>query len=499
MITQTHQGKHEVEHSIVNLSELEGALRIDAEYYDPVYVRNEDLIKTKKWGYVGDYLMTCQYGISIAMNEEGDGYKMLKMDDIIGILADDANAKYAPISEDLFKKYKLNKKDVLFNRVNSEEFVGRTGIYLLDGDHTFASYLIRIRAKQDYANSYITIFLKTKYGEKTLRRVSRRAVNQANINAEELKQLKIPTPTDTFQKEIENLVLESQQERENAEHLYKKAEDILLEELKLKEWKPKTKKIVIDSVEFEEEKNISIKKLSEVLEVDRLDAEYWVPKYDEFLGLLHNLREEGQIDIEKLGELVDYKKGIEVGSKQYFDESEIPFIRVSNLTPKGIDLTSAKYIRKELYEEIKKEYEPKAEEILFTKDGSIGVTYLLREQINSIISGGILRLILKRNIDEEYLELVLNSLASEFQIEREKTGALIEHFKPKEIMCLLVPLVNPKIQSPIAQKIQQSFESRRRSKELLEIAKKSVEVYIEKDEEEGSRYINEELQKMETN
>jgi len=175
MQIQSYQGEHKIEYSTVNISELEGALRIDAKYYDPVYLRNEKLIEKKTFTFIKKLISNCDYGISIAMNTEVIGYKMLKMDDIIGILADDSNCKFADIPEKLFKKYRLMKGDILFNRVNSEEFVGRTGIYLLDGKHTFASYLIRIRTKEDYTNFYITIFLNSLYGKVALNRVSRRS------------------------------------------------------------------------------------------------------------------------------------------------------------------------------------------------------------------------------------------------------------------------------------------------------------------------------------
>ena len=57
MITATHKGKYfDTEYSIVNVSELEGELRIDAEYYDLFYLRNEGKIKRKKWEYLGNLL-----------------------------------------------------------------------------------------------------------------------------------------------------------------------------------------------------------------------------------------------------------------------------------------------------------------------------------------------------------------------------------------------------------------------------------------------------------
>ncbi len=490
MQTKIYRGKHEVEYSIVNLGKLEGALRIDAEYYDPFYLRNEELIKNKGWDYLGNYLIICQYGISIAMNEEGEGYKMLKMDDIIGILADDSKAKYAPISEDLFEKYKLNRRDVLFNRVNSEELVGRTGIYLLDGDHTFASYLIRVRAKQDYTNSYITIFLNTKHGKKTLRRVSRRAVNQANINAEELKQLKIPVPSDTFQKQIEKLVLQSQEERENAENLYKEAEDTLLEELKLKNWKPKIKKITLDGVESEEEENISIRNLSEALEVDRLDAEYWDPQYDE----LENLIKDNENGWDHLANLIYIsKEKIKQENEEIYNYIELADINSNtgsvNQTQeiKGSDLPSR--ARMNIRE---------GDVLMSSVEGSIDKIALIDfEKTNLVASTGFF-IFRENKLNKETILVLLNTF-SKIYIKRQAQGTILTAIPYDSLNRVVLPIIGSKIQTQITQKIQQSFESRRKSKELLKIAKRSVEIYIEKDEEEGLKYINEELQKMEIN
>ena len=88
LIREFSTENNKIEYSVVNIRELEEAKRIDAEYYSPQYLRNEELIKKKRWEYLGNQLSICEYGISIAMNEIGDGYKILKMDDIIGILAE---------------------------------------------------------------------------------------------------------------------------------------------------------------------------------------------------------------------------------------------------------------------------------------------------------------------------------------------------------------------------------------------------------------------------
>src|SRR3990167_11205305 len=105
--------------SIIQKSQLEGAHRMDAEFYQPEYFID---FSVGNWERIGDILEQCQYGISLAMNEEGIGYPIFKMNDINhGFLLDD-EIKYVPLQEQIFQGFKLKRNDVLFNRVNSEEF-----------------------------------------------------------------------------------------------------------------------------------------------------------------------------------------------------------------------------------------------------------------------------------------------------------------------------------------------------------------------------------------
>jgi restriction endonuclease S subunit len=75
------------------------------------------------------------------------------------------------------------------------------------------------------------------------------------------------------------------------------------------------------------------------------------------------------------------------------------------------------------------------------------------------------------------------------QVERDCGGSVILHWKPEQVKRLLIPLLPPSIQQKIASLVQQSHEARKKAKELLEIAKKAVEIAIEKNEKEALDYI----------
>src|SRR3989338_10395780 len=168
------------------------------------------------------------------MNDEGNGYPMFKMDNIDDAFLIDDDVRFADIPKSIFDQFEIKKDDVFFNRVNSEEFVGRTGIYKLGNlKSVFASYLIRARVKPngEILADYLNIFLNSLYGLRQIRKYTRRAVNQANVNAEELKQIKIAVLPKTEQEKIAELSNKSSQEFQNSKSLYFQAENLLLEEL----------------------------------------------------------------------------------------------------------------------------------------------------------------------------------------------------------------------------------------------------------------------------
>jgi type I restriction enzyme S subunit len=156
----------------------------------------------KEWEIVklGNVLELCQYGLSVKILEVGK-YPIIKMDDIVDGLVVPDKIKYSNLDNDTFIHFKLEKGDVLFNRTNSYELVGRTGTFLLDGYYVFASYLIRLKPKKGtILSNFLTFYMN--FSNNRLRQLATRAVHQANINATNLKKYKIPLPPLSEQEEI---------------------------------------------------------------------------------------------------------------------------------------------------------------------------------------------------------------------------------------------------------------------------------------------------------
>jgi type I restriction enzyme S subunit len=160
----------------------------------------------KEWEVVklGDILEICQYGLSIPMDEKGK-YPIIRMDELVNGYVVPEIAKYVDLDEKTFRNFRLEKGDILFNRTNAPDLVGRTGIFLLEGDYVFASYLIRLRPKHKmFDPRFLTFYLI--FSEDRLRQLATRAVHQANINATNLKKFKVPVPPFLEQQKIAEIL-----------------------------------------------------------------------------------------------------------------------------------------------------------------------------------------------------------------------------------------------------------------------------------------------------
>lgn len=145
-----------------------------------------------------------QYGLNEAMNEGGVGYKIFRMNEIIrGRMVDSGSMKYADISVEEFAKYKLNKGDLLFNRTNSIEHVGKTGLFDLDGDYCFASYLVRVVPDTSKVlPKFLEKMMNSSVFQTEAKGKASKSINQANINATVMRNIKVPVPPLSEQKKF---------------------------------------------------------------------------------------------------------------------------------------------------------------------------------------------------------------------------------------------------------------------------------------------------------
>ncbi len=143
---------------------------------------------------IDDVTSICQYGLSIPLNESGK-YPVLRMMnyDDGRIIANDL--KYVDLDDTNFNSFKVHIGDILFNRTNSADLVGKVGIFDLEGDYVFASYLVRLRADHNQIlPDFLNFYLNSDLGHKRLLAYATAGVSQTNISAGNLKKVLVPLP-----------------------------------------------------------------------------------------------------------------------------------------------------------------------------------------------------------------------------------------------------------------------------------------------------------------
>lgn len=149
------------------------------------------------WSRIGEAVLFTQYGTSQKSNPSEKGVPVLTMGNIQDGLVIWSDEKRIPeASEDLPALY-LRKFDLLYNRTNSAELVGKTGIYLgEDRARTFASYLIRLRPSLLSSNPrFLNMAMNTpEFRETQIVPLIKKQTGQANVNGTALKNMLIPTP-----------------------------------------------------------------------------------------------------------------------------------------------------------------------------------------------------------------------------------------------------------------------------------------------------------------
>jgi type I restriction enzyme S subunit len=140
---------------------------------------------------VGEICKSVEYGTSSKSTSDGD-VPVLRMGNIQNREIDWADLKYSSDSEEI-EKYSLRDGDVLFNRTNSAEHVGKTCIYRGDRPAIFAGYLIRVHYDKERVNGeYLNYYLNSDEARDYGKTVMSQSVNQANINGKKLKGYSIP-------------------------------------------------------------------------------------------------------------------------------------------------------------------------------------------------------------------------------------------------------------------------------------------------------------------
>lgn len=444
--------------SIVNLSEVEKDGRFDAEFYKPEYLEKIKILeRINSKPLFPNFSTFVKKGIFDISPEEytKKGIPLIRVSNTKSFFIDKENLVY--INEEIHKKEiktELNKGDILFSKVGT---LGEISINLDYDKLNFGQNNVGIKVKKKIINPlFLAVFLNTSYGKSQILRKQSGQVQQ-KIVLDDVKEILIPLLK--IEDKIETLVKDSYQKLQTSKSLYKEAEEILLKELGLENYKPKHE-LIFSS------------KLSEVLDAERIDADYFQPKYKEIEKKIK------KFENINLGDKKSFKIITGIYSETYSNRGT-PYIRSVDVKD-NLLVDSDNLYKTE--EEINNKFKVREGDIITSRVGSIGtIGYIHKELDGSFISDNILRI---RNLNKElnnlFLAFYLKKIGTIF-MERLSRGSVQQRLNQETLKEIKIPLLPSQIQEKISSKIQGSFKLRKESKELLEKAKQMVEEEIEKE------------------
>lgn len=191
------------------LAELLWAMDATRKSYQKLIAATDELVKSQfierfglpdnnvkgyRLGIIGDVISDVHYGTSAKASGDGK-YIYIRMNNITyeGTL-DLADVKRIDVADSELENYVVRYGDVLFNRTNSRDLVGKTCVFDRKEPMIIAGYIIRLRMNGQVLPEYLSLFMNTRYAKKLLIGMAKGAVGQANINAKELQEIQIIIP-----------------------------------------------------------------------------------------------------------------------------------------------------------------------------------------------------------------------------------------------------------------------------------------------------------------
>lgn len=207
------------------------AIRLASEFLRALFIDMfgdpETNPKSFDKGTIRDLVSSANYGTSEKASEQTGKYPILRMNNITYEGGwDFSSMKYVDLDEASAHKYLTRKGDLLFNRTNSKELVGKTAVYMRDEPMAIAGYLVRVRMNGRGNAHYVSGYLNSAHGKRTLEARAKSIVGMANINAQEMQDIPLLLPPVELQNKFASIV-EAVQERLRKHHDFSREAEAL--------------------------------------------------------------------------------------------------------------------------------------------------------------------------------------------------------------------------------------------------------------------------------
>jgi len=461
--------------STINYSNLENTFRIDAEYYQPLYLQVEAVLQAKKCVPLSTYAHISD-GNHLSIAEDfstNSGVRYLRGQDVTtSMFIEDSNPVFIP--ESIYSKLARShifRNDVLLTIVGAN--TGCVGYVFNPPEKLTANCKLGIIRSNADSAAYLYGFLISKYGQSQIQRCIRGG-GQTGIVLPDIRTLQVPCLDTDFQHFIERLINLIHSQREQTFAIYQQAENILLKELELENWKPKHQLSYI-------------KNFSETQSAERIDAEYSQPMYEDIIAAVKRYKG-GYNNVASLVNLTERNFNPE-------PEKEYRYIELSNISSNGeiTGYTEAK--GNELPTRARRKVK-QGDLIISSIEGSLDSIALVTDPFNNMLCSTGFFAVSHKATNAETLLLLFKSKIGQLQLKKGCSGTILTAISNDEFNEIVFPIIPDSIQSKLKDNVAEMYASKAQSKALLEIAKRAVEMAIEQNEKIAEKWINNEVARL---
>lgn len=361
-------------------------------------------------------------------------------------------------------KIRVKEKDIVILRTTSSESnIGNASIVPSKYDGSIISQHVTKVGVSKINPYFVLSFLNSRHGKFQLLKAGYGST-RLELTHPELRKVLIPIIDSEQQLKIADLLKQAETKSIQALEKIRQAQNLFIQALD----------IDLSRVKKENFFRTRFKDLDDM----------WTPKF--YYPLYRNTFKETKKKFEtiKLCDIsASISKGDEVGSenyKRYLEkaDADVSFIRTSDIVNYEIDNYPDFYISQDIYNELNQDLKPG--DILFTKDGKIGLSAMLTDNDKCILASGIATLRITKGFSPYYVFTVLSTQITLYQaLQRTVTAATIPHLRPDRLIQIEIPILPEDKQKEISKLVKEAFNLKNEKKVLIKQAKDIVERVLE--------------------
>ena len=445
------------EWSVVRISGLGHAQRIEAEYYRPRYLEAASRLEAVQSVPLTRYLAYLTDGTHITPKYVSQGIPFLSSSDIDPFVVSPAIEKFISEAEhSRLRHCQPDADDILMSKSGRIGSCAVVPPLIKKGDWNIYEGVALLRM-DGVDPHYVAAFLNSKYGYSQIRR-ELKGVAQPHLHLEDIRRLKLFLPSAGEMNEVSAVVVDGVGCSQLSHALYLKAQKLLESELGL------------DKFSFQKPMGYTAR-FSELETSHRSDAQHYQPRFKRLIDHISSFPLARVRDIRTIN-----RRGLQ---PIYVSDGQVDVVNSQHLGTKHIDYEGLEKTSTAAFDAAYDAHILQDDLLIYTTGAYIGRTNVYLSEAPAMASNHVNILRLKSGIDAAYMALVFQSVIGQFQTQQHSRGSAQAELYPSDIDRFIAPLLDEDKQKAIGDLVRESLVKQQESRKLLDQAKTRVEQLVE--------------------